>query len=76
MLLACAHNIELVKQQLWKGGGGSEAKFLTSFLIFWAILKGKAFFKESLNHFESGCRWKPFSYYWIVIGILTTLFKV
>ena len=49
MLLTCAHDIELVKQQLWKGGGGSEAKFLTSFLIFLAILKGKAFFKESVS---------------------------
>ena len=29
--------------------GGSEAKFITSFSIFGAILKGKAFFKESLG---------------------------
>ena len=49
MLLTCAHDIELVKQQLWKGGGGSEAIFLTSFPIFGAILKGKAFFEESVS---------------------------
>ena len=47
MLLTCAQDIGLVKQKLWKGDGGSEEKFLTSFLIFWAILKGEAFFKES-----------------------------
>lgn len=32
-----------------KGGRGSEAKFLTSFSIFRANLKGRAFFKESVS---------------------------
>ena len=31
------------------GGGGSEAIFLASFPIFGAILKGKAFFEESVS---------------------------
>ena len=49
MLLTCAHDIEFVKRQLWNEGGESEAKFLTPFSIFWAILKGNAFFKEGVS---------------------------